>query len=618
MSYAAALRTAIEAALAAGAIFRAEMQRPGGSRGSVDKAPADREVELQIRGALLAATPYGYLGEETGDGVVGADPSHVWIVDPNDGTAAFLKGRRGASVSIALVRDAVPVLGVVHAYAYPDDDGDLIAWAEGTGAITRNGVAMEPEHRLDDVQLTPGSIVIVSQDADESSAVNARCVAPARFLAMPSIAYRLALVAVGDGVAGVSLAGSTSWDYAAGHALVRGAGGDFIDGEGRAVTYDARGHSFAKPCFGGAPAVVRELARRPWGDVHRKSTAAPPSPFTLCRAVPGRHERDAGRLRRAQGCLLGQLAGDALGSLVEFKTAAAIARLYPNGVRDLADGGEWDTIAGQPTDDSEMALMLARAIVKEGRFDRSAALDGYVHWHDSNPFDMGGTTRAALQAGSRAATREERLTAAVAAAKQESQANGSLMRIAPLGILGAGDPAAAASWAREDSALTHPHVVCREACAAFVAAIATAIGGGADAEGAYAAALAEARRGGNEEVIATIERARHELPANFSHRMGWVRIALQNAFYQLLHAATFEEGLVATVTAGGDTDTNGAIAGALLGAVHGREGVPRRYREQVLTCRPLREIGARQPRPREFWTVDAMVLAEALLLAGHR
>jgi hypothetical protein len=95
-----------------------------------------------------------------------------------------------------------------------------------------------------------------------------------------------------------------------------------------------------------------------------------------------------------------------------------------------------------------------------------------------------------------------------------------------------------------------------------------------------------------------------------------VLVALQNAFYRLLNAATFEEGLIGTVMAGGDTDTNGAIAGALLGAVHGREGIPRRYREQVITCRPLREIGALQPRPREFWPVDAMVLAEALLLAG--
>ncbi len=615
MSYAPALRLAIEAALAAGATFRAELHRPGGPRGAGDSAPADREVELRIRDALLAATPWSYLGEESGDGVIGADPSHVWIVDPNDGTAAFLKGRRGASVSIALVHAGTPVLGVVYAYACPDDDGDLIAWAEGAGSITRNGVAVD--HRLDDGQLAQGSIVIVSQDADERSIANARCVAPARFLALPSIAYRLALVAVGDGVAAVSLAGSRSWDYAAGHALVRGAGGDFIDGEGRPVTYDASGKSFAKPCFGGTSAVVRELATRPWSDVARAPAAETPSPFALARARRGHHERDAGRLRRAQGCLLGQLAGDALGQLVEFQTAAAILARYPGGVRDLVDGGEWDTIAGQPTDDSEMALMLARSILKESRYDRAAALDAYVHWHDSDPFDMGGTTRAALQAASGAPTREDRLARAAASAKQDSEANGSLMRISPLAIFGAGDPAAAAEWAREDSALTHPHVVCREACAAFVAAIATAIGTGADAEGAYAAGLAEARRGGNEFVIGCLERARHELPADFSRQMGWVRIALQNAFYQLLHAPTFEAGLTATVMAGGDTDTNGAIAGALLGAVHGREGVQRRYREQVITCRPLREIGAQQARPREFWPVDAMVLAEGLLLAGR-
>ncbi|MEP7126582.1 MAG: inositol monophosphatase family protein, partial [Byssovorax sp.] len=603
MSYTAALRVAIEAALAAGAVFRAEMHRPDGPRGGGDKAPADTEVELQIKSALLAATPYGYLGEETHDEVIGSDPSHVWIVDPNDGTAAFLKGRRGASVSVALVREGTPVLGVVYAYAYPDDDGDLIAWVEGAGSITRNGVAVE--HRLDDVTLAHGSIVIVSQDADEASSVNARCVAPARFLAMPSIAYRLALASVGDGVAGVSLAGSHSWDYAAGHALVRGAGGTLIDQDGQGVTYDVRGRSRAARCFGGAPAVVGELARRPWDDLRRKATAEPPSRYPLCRAVPGRHERDAGRLRRAQGCWIGQLAGDSLGSLVEFKSAAAIASLYPGGVRDLADGGEWDTIAGQPTDDSEMALMLARTLARDGRFDRAAALDGYVHWHDSDPFDMGGTTRAALQAASRAPTRDERLARAAAAAKQESQANGSLMRISPLGIFGTSDPAAAADWAREDSALTHPHVVCREACAAFVAAIAFAIQTGNGAETTYAAGLAEARRGGNEVVIATIERARHELPASFTHHEGWVLVALQNAFYRLLNATTFEEGLIATVMAGGDTDTNGAIAGALLGAVHGREGIPRRYREQVLTCRPLREIGALQPRPREFWPVDA-------------
>jgi len=66
------------------------------------------------------------------------------------------------------------------------------------------------------------------------------------------------------------------------------------------------------------------------------------------------------KIDQAQGCLLCQLAGDALGSLVEFQSPDEIRRGYPDGVRELADGGTWNTIAGQPTDDSEMALILAR------------------------------------------------------------------------------------------------------------------------------------------------------------------------------------------------------------------------------------------------------------------
>jgi ADP-ribosylglycohydrolase len=328
--------------------------------------------------------------------------------------------------------------------------------------------------------------------------------------------------------------------------------------------------------------------------------------------------RDDDALRRAQGCLLGQLAGDALGSLVELRSAERIASLYPEGVRDLADGGEWNTIAGQPTDDSEMALILARSIVASDLYDPAAALDAYVHWHDTGPFDMGGTTRAALHAASQAPARADRMARAAASAKQESQANGSLMRCSPLGILGAARPGEAAAWARADSGLTHPHPVCREACAAYVAALAAAIGQGASPEETYRAAAAEAAHGGEPAVVEALAAAWSGPPPSYIKRQGWVLVALQNAFHQLLHAPSLEAGVIATVMSGGDTDTNAAIAGALLGAVHGREAVPPRWRRAVLTCRPLREAGAKQPRPEELWPVDAPVLAEALLALGAR
>ncbi len=80
--------------------------------------------------------------------------------------------------------------------------------------------------------------------------------------------------------------------------------------------------------------------------------------------------KNPAHISRAQGCLLGQLAGDALGSLVEFQSPQQIQQRYPEGVRDLAAGGTWNTLAGQPTDDSEMALLLARMLVKTGFYPR--------------------------------------------------------------------------------------------------------------------------------------------------------------------------------------------------------------------------------------------------------
>jgi ADP-ribosylglycohydrolase/fructose-1,6-bisphosphatase/inositol monophosphatase family enzyme len=611
--YETELAVAVAAAREAGALLRAELHRPGGPRGRGAHADADVEAERIIRERLRAATRFSYVGEELGE-TEGDDPSHVWLVDPNDGTAAFLEGHRGTAVSIALIRRGTPVIGVVYAYAYPDDDGDLHAWAEGSGPLTRNGRAVTSS--LAGAALARSAVILVSQAADARSLENARCVAPARYLAMPSVAYRLALVAAGEGIAGVSLSGATAWDYAGGHALVGAARGELVDQSGRTVGYGERGGSATGWCFGGSVDVARALAKRPWDSVFRAEEPGAAAPYGLLRPAIGRLVRDAGALRRAQGCLLGQLAGDALGSRVEFQHPARILAGHPDGVRDLADGGTWDTIAGQPTDDSEMALMLARSIALHGGYDPGAALDAYVHWYRSAPFDMGGTTRAALGAASRGATRAERLELGAASAKQESEANGSLMRASPLGILGAHRPAEAAASARADSGLTHPNPVCREACAAFVAAIAAAIGKGAGPEGAHEAACAEAARGGNEPVQEALSRARNAPPASFTHHEGWVLIALQNAFYRLLHAPSLEEGVIATVMEGGDTDTNAAIAGALLGAVHGREAVPARWRRQVLTCRPLREVGAKQARPPEFWPVDAMVLAEALLAIG--
>jgi ADP-ribosyl-[dinitrogen reductase] hydrolase len=105
-------------------------------------------------------------------------------------------------------------------------------------------------------------------------------------------------------------------------------------------------------------------------------------------------------------------------------------------------------------------------------------------------------------------------------------------------------------------------------------------------------------------------------PADYLTNRGWVLVAFGNAIWQLLHALSFEEGVIDTVMRGGDTDTNAAICGALLGAVYGREAVPERWSRAILDCRPEEgRPGVNRPRPNQFWPVDALELAEELVTA---
>jgi len=317
--------------------------------------------------------------------------------------------------------------------------------------------------------------------------------------------------------------------------------------------------------------------------------------------------------------LLGQLVGDALGSLVEFRSVTEIRRAYPGGIRRLHDGGTWNTLAGQPTDDSEMALMLARSLARDGAYDRESVAQAYLHWRRSDPFDIGGTTSRALDSVTDADLKARRAGERMAAASSRaSQANGSLMRISPLAIWGhrlQSDDLA--DLARADSSLTHPNSVCQEAVATYVVAIAYAIRTGHPPTSIYDFTLDWATRSCRDAaVLQALRSAADTRPSDFTTQAGWVLIAFGNAFHALLHAHRLEEGLTSTVLAGGDTDTNAAIAGALLGAVHGRDAIPLQWRQMVLSCRPQAGVlGVRRPRPREFWPVDALELAERLLLA---
>ena len=304
-------------------------------------------------------------------------------------------------------------------------------------------------------------------------------------------------------------------------------------------------------------------------------------------------------LQRAQGSLLGQLAGDALGSLVEFQTPEAILRSYPGGVRFLADGGTWDTLAGQPTDDSEMALLLARMLIRNASYDQTSALKEYQYWLNSAPFDCGMTISSGLRGFP----------------NPNSQANGAMMRISPLGIFGAGFALKhVAEWAMQDAALTHPNPICQQANALFAMGIAFALQTGCGPHNLYQHLQQWASdMPVDPGLLNIIDTALTSPPADYVHQQGWVFIAFHNALYQLLHAPTLEDGIVDTIMKGGDTDTNAAICGALLGAVYGREAVPEQWVNALPACRPAAgNPKVHHPRPECFWPVDVLELAEQL------
>jgi ADP-ribosyl-[dinitrogen reductase] hydrolase len=565
---------------------------------------------------------------------------------------------RGTTVTATIEQGGVVIEASVMAVDAPDDRGDRFDWDAASGTVTRNGVSLpaigtvgsaRTPRRPAEAALATGYVVVavpldVAEHPDDLAELidDVGAGTNARAWPVSSASYALCLLAAGEVDAVVVDATRVSSEVPAGG---RREGADV---QGAMTMVHALGgevRSVGPIVVAGRGRVDERIAPRLLEVRRRREYRATPAPVDVDEALRpvhlqrGRRVHDAGRLARAHGCMLGQAAGDALGQLVEFSHPATIAQSYPDGgPRLLVDGGTWHTIAGQPTDDTEMALCLARAIVHAGGFDREATARAYMRWgtgdlpatlpaerdgaRGTRPYDIGDTTAKAVRAPTAHDVQAGTVAHASARIAERSiPANGALMRVSPLGVWGAGrDRDEVARLARADAALTHGHPFTQAASAAYAVAISHAIWTGAEARETWRVALDIARGPHGDPKVATVIAAADDGPPDdFMHHMGGCATALRNAFFRLLHARTLEEGVVATVRAGGDTDTTGAIAGALLGAVYGRETIPAQWRQMVLTCRPLaRADGSVQhPRPRCLWPVDALALAERLLLAGR-
>ncbi len=312
------------------------------------------------------------------------------------------------------------------------------------------------------------------------------------------------------------------------------------------------------------------------------------------------------RVPLVRGALLGALCGDAAGAVLEFMggevtpSLAARALTFPG-------GGVWAVAPGQVTDDGELTLSLARALAGQDAYPREVVARRYRDWFASSPFDVGGTTAAALSGhAGRMVGLADVMEAQAVRRSPDSKANGSLMRASGLGAwawrLSLED---AAEAARADARLTHPNPSCQDAGAAYVVAIRHLVLNPDDAEGAFAAACNVVRE---DEVARWLEEARAGRLPPCSPQDGFVRIAFIHAFGHLLRRSGWSDAMIEVLAGGGDTDTNACIVGGLVGARVGEAGIPEAARAAVLSCDTARG----NPRPDWLSTRDVLALADAL------
>ena len=259
---------------------------------------------------------------------------------------------------------------------------------------------------------------------------------------------------------------------------------------------------------------------------------------------------------KVRGMLWGVALGDALGAPHEFRVVSISNYTgvleYPY-TRLSRWQGRRVGVAGQITDDTEMMICLARSIINNDSYNRNDTLAMYMEWANTAP-SMGVNTRRLLQGvktlkGYNARTRKHE------DAMNYSQSNGCLMRCAPLVVRSLED-------AVSDCRLTNPHEVCVESCKAYHYMTKSAMAGNSAAK-----IIADLMK---QVASPTVKDTLISTTRNVKLNSGWVLNGLWCAAHAIRGIekpdATFSTVMDSIIRLEGDTDTNGAIAGGLLGA----------------------------------------------------
>jgi len=296
-------------------------------------------------------------------------------------------------------------------------------------------------------------------------------------------------------------------------------------------------------------------------------------------------------LDKIKGAIYGQAIGDALGLGTEFMDDYDMAWKYPNGLTHYSEifqdrhRRRWEI--GDWTDDTDMMLCIANAIIKDKGVNLTTIAQNFKDWANGVPMGIGANTYKVLMFGDYVEHPLDVSRKVWELSRYTSAANGGLMRTSIVGLLPTDVEQSAADICR----LTHYDPRCVGSCVIVSELIHAHVYG--LPVPTYEQIIATSRKY-DDRIVEFITLSQNQdikaLGLQEEGSIGYTLKTLAAGLWAYWHAETFKDGLLAVVNAGGDADTNAAVACAILGAKFGFNTIPSEYVDGLIYRDQLEEV----------------------------
>ena len=296
-------------------------------------------------------------------------------------------------------------------------------------------------------------------------------------------------------------------------------------------------------------------------------------------------------LDKLKGTIYGQAIGDALGLGTEGMTDEDMAWKYPNGIRHYSDifqdrhRKRWKI--GDWSDDTDMMLCIANVVIKDKGVNYTSIARNFKEWADGEPMGIGETTYKVLSFGDYVEKPFDASKMLWEMSHQKSAANGGVMRTSIVGLF----PKAVEECAVNICRLTHYDPRCVGSCAIVSLLIHSLVY--EEEKLSYHKIVDIAQKYDSrirEYIDLSLNTDIRALELQDWDSVGYTLKTLAAGLWAYWNASSFEEGLLSVVRAGGDADTNAAVACAILGAKFGISAIPQEYIDGLIYKEQLDEV----------------------------